>query len=65
MDESLQTWTNTRGVFIEGNIGKYFYFYTDFLENQAVFPNYYNDFIFERKVVPGQGKNKKQRRTNS
>ncbi len=56
MDESLQTWTNTRGVFIEGNIGKYFYFYTDFLENQAVFPNYYNDFVFERKVVPGQGK---------
>ncbi len=54
--EGKQTWTNTRGFFIEGTIGKNFYFYTDFLENQAIFPNYIDDFISERKVVPGQGK---------
>ncbi|MCW3807696.1 hypothetical protein [Plebeiibacterium marinum] len=55
-EEGQNTWTNTRGFFIEGNIGKHFYFYTDVLENQAVFPNYYDSFVQDRKVVPGQGK---------
>ncbi len=58
LDESKNIWTNTRGLMIEGSIGKNFYFYTDFYENQAVFPNYLNDFILDRKVVPGEGKSR-------
>ncbi len=58
MDEGKSTWNNTRGLYIEGTFGKKFYFYTDFVENQSVFPNYMNDFIEQRKVVPGQGKSK-------
>ncbi len=58
LEESKNTWNNTRGLFIEGTIGKHFYFYTDFVENQSVFPNYLDDFVNERKVVPGQGKSK-------
>ncbi|TLX76643.1 hypothetical protein E9993_06890 [Labilibacter sediminis] len=56
--DGTTTWNNTRGLFIEGTFGKNFYFYTDFVENQSVFPNYIDDFVRERKVVPGQGKNK-------
>lgn len=58
MDEGINTWTNTRGLFIEGTFGKNFYFYTDILENQAVFPNYIDEFIYDNKVVPGEGKSK-------
>jgi len=55
-EEGKNTWTNTRGLFIEGTIGKKFYFYTDFLENQSVFPNYITDYIDDNNAVPGQGK---------
>ncbi len=58
LEESKNTWNNSRGLFIEGTFGKHFYFYTDFVENQTVFPNYLEDFINARKVVPGQGKSK-------
>ncbi|WP_154665624.1 hypothetical protein [Saccharicrinis fermentans] len=58
MNEGKGTWNNTRGVFIEGTLGNKFYFYTDFVENQSVFPNYIDDFVEQRKVVPGQGKSK-------
>ncbi len=51
-------WTNTRGVFIEGTFGKNFYFFSDFRENQAVFPNYINEFIHRTHVVPGSSKSK-------
>ncbi|MGQ1786644.1 MULTISPECIES: hypothetical protein [unclassified Saccharicrinis] len=57
-DEGKGTWNNTRGLFIEGTFGKNFYFYTDFVENQSVFPNYMDEFVDLRKVVPGQGKSK-------
>ncbi len=57
-EAGTNTWTNTRGVMIEGKLGKNLYFYTDFYENQALFPNYIDDFILENKVVPGQGKSK-------
>ncbi len=57
-EEGQNTWTNTRGFMLEGMLGKNLYFYTDFYENQSVFPNYIDDFILENKVVPGQGKSK-------
>lgn len=54
--ESRNTWVNTRGVMIEGQIGKNFSFYADFHENQGVFAGYLNEFINNREVVPGQGR---------
>jgi len=47
-------WTNTRGFQAGGTIGKNFSFYTNFFENQAVFPNYVQDYIVSNKVIPGQ-----------
>lgn len=48
------TWLNTRGFQIGGNVGKEFSFYASAYENQGVFSNYYTDFIDKNKVVPGQ-----------
>ena len=52
------TYTNTRGIYIKGNIGKHLYFYTDFMENQAVVPNYIDRFADETNMMPGQGQRK-------
>ncbi|WP_439184954.1 hypothetical protein [Carboxylicivirga taeanensis] len=57
-EEGLTTWTNTRGLFIKGNIGKHLHFYTDFVENQAVVPNYINQFASQTNMMPGQGQRK-------
>ncbi|MCG8578523.1 MAG: hypothetical protein MI866_01310, partial [Bacteroidales bacterium] len=57
-NEGLTTWKNTRGLFIKGNIGKHVYFYTDFMENQAVVPNYINQFARETSMMPGEGQRK-------
>ena len=48
------TWLNTRGFQIQGNIGKKFSFYTSAYENQGRLPNYINTFIDSTRVVPGQ-----------
>ncbi|WP_017732620.1 hypothetical protein [Nafulsella turpanensis] len=47
--------TNTRGVQLQGDLGKQFSFYTAFYENQAHFPDYISGYIKKRRVVPGQG----------
>jgi hypothetical protein len=53
------TYTNTRGFLIEGQIGKNFYFSSSFLESQAKFLPYVNDFITANNgIVPGQGRAK-------
>jgi len=49
------TWTNTRGFTISGRIGKDLSFATDFYENQAVFPDYLDQWVRTQGVVPGQG----------
>ncbi len=49
------TYVNTRGYVVEGNLGEKLSFYSSFVENQAVFPGYVNDYIIAEKVVPGQG----------
>ncbi len=54
--EGKQTWTNKEGLFVDGTIGKNLYFYTDFMAGHSIFPAYINDFISDRRVVPGQGK---------
>lgn len=49
------TYINTRGFEAKGEIGKYFAFYTNFLENQGTFVDYLSENILATKVVPGQG----------
>ncbi|MVN19981.1 gliding motility protein RemB [Mucilaginibacter arboris] len=48
------TWLNTRGYQVGGTIGSKFYFYTSGYENQAVFPNYLNNYINSIGIVTGQ-----------
>lgn len=54
-DGHRTTWVNTRGAEIKGTIGKQFAFYTNIKENQAVFPEYIDDYCTTIGVVPGQG----------
>ncbi|QNL51581.1 gliding motility protein RemB [Olivibacter sp. SDN3] len=53
-DESRTPWLNTRGFQAGGNVGDKFSFYTSFYENQALFPDYVTDYIFDNHVIPGQ-----------
>jgi hypothetical protein len=46
---------NTRGVYIQGRIGKQVTFMSSFTDNQARYPDYVNGFISTTGVVPGQG----------
>ena len=54
-DGHRTTWVNTRGAEIKGTIGKQFAFYTNIKENQAVFPEYIDNYCTTIGVVPGQG----------
>lgn len=47
------TYINSRGFYVNGNLGKNFWFYMDFTENQAIFPEYYEAISAEYKTVPG------------
>ena len=53
--DSKSTFTNSRGYFIEGDLGKKISFFTSFVENQAIFSNYLDAYVRDNKVVPGQG----------
>lgn len=55
MVEGKSTWTNTRGIEIKGRIGDNVTFYTNFHENQAVFPEYLGTYIRKNSIIPGQG----------
>ena len=55
LNQSKNTFTNTRGFLIEGDLGKKISFYSSFVENQSIFPNYVDGFIKEKRVVLGQG----------
>lgn len=52
--DKRSTWTNTRGFQAGVSIQDKFSLYVDLYENQAVFPEYMNDYIDESRVVPGQ-----------
>ena len=54
-DGHRTTWVNTRGIEIKGTIGDKFAFYTNIRENQAVFPEYIDNYCQTVGVVPGQG----------
>ncbi|HEY9113462.1 MAG TPA: hypothetical protein VIN10_02105 [Bacteroidales bacterium] len=54
-NENKSSYINTRGFEAKGELGKYFAFYTNFLENQGTFVNYLDENITVTKVVPGQG----------
>ena len=55
LTDSKNTFINTRGYLIEGDLGRNISFSTSFFENQAVFSNYIDSYIRDNKVVPGQG----------
>lgn len=48
--------TNTRGVWVNGSIGKRFGFNATFYENQSLFPLYLDSAARKSRVVPGQGR---------
>ena len=53
--ELKNTFENTRGYIIEGDLGEKISFVTTFSENQAVFPNYLDNYIKANRIIPGQG----------
>jgi len=53
--EHSTTYVNTRGFYIEGQLGKQFSFQTSFYENQARFADYTSDWAREHKGVSGAG----------
>ena len=55
LNEGKNTFTNTRGFVIEGDLGKKISFFSSFAENQSISPNYIDAHIRDNRVVPGQG----------
>ena len=53
--DKKNTFTNTRGFIVEGDLGKKISFFSSFVENQTVFPNYLNEYVSDNRVIPGQG----------
>ncbi|MFH1320545.1 MAG: hypothetical protein ABII90_07825, partial [Bacteroidota bacterium] len=47
---------NTRGVFVEGEIGSKTYFFSSFFENQSFFNDYIYDYVRKNTVAPGFGR---------
>ena len=50
---------NTRGVWVNGSIGKRFGFNATFYENQGKLPAYLDSAVRKSRVVPGQGRVKR------
>ena len=53
--QEKNTFRNTRGFIIEGDLGKKISFFSSFAENQSIFPDYLDAQIRKNRVVPGQG----------
>ena len=53
--DEKNTFSNTRGFIVEGNLDKKISFFSSFAENQSIFPNYIDAHISDNVVVPGQG----------
>lgn len=53
-DRTRSTWVNTRGVRIDGTVGRQLAFHTAFFESQAVFPSWIDSISRSLSVVPGQ-----------
>ena len=54
-DDPEMVFTNRRGVDVRGDVDGRLYFQTSFLETQARFPTYVNQWISEYQAVPGAG----------
>ncbi len=53
--DTTKYYRNTRGFEIYGNLGKKLFYYTKFLETQAVFVPYISEYIDSMVVIPGEG----------
>jgi len=53
--QEKNTFTNTRGFILEGDLGKKISFFSSFAENQSIFTDYLDAQIRKNYVVPGQG----------
>lgn len=58
-DGEVTTYTNSRGFYIDGNLGKNLWFYCDFSENQARYADYYSNLTDSLKNIPGLGRFRK------
>ncbi len=58
------SYINSRGFYINGNLGKNFWFYMDFNENQARFPAYYEEIARDFGTVPGESNYRKEAKNN-
>ena len=54
---------NTRGARIQGLLGKTIGFETSFYENQGLFAPFWDDYISQTRVSPGQGRAKRFNKT--
>jgi len=54
-DNENTLYNNTRGIVLKGKVGENLAFFSEFYENQSVFPGYLTDFIKQYRIVPGQG----------
>lgn len=55
-ENDLNTWNSTRGYWLEGSIGKKFYFNSALYENQAKLLPYQRAYSNQSFVIPGQGR---------
>ena len=55
-DNDINFYTNQRGFWAHGSVGKRFSFSTNFYENQSTFANYLDSSINKTRIVPGQGR---------
>ena len=51
-DGDRNTYINSRGFYVNGNLGRNFWFYMDFTENQAQFQEYFEEISEKYRVVP-------------
>lgn len=56
LENENSTWQNTRGVWLDGKIGKKVFFNSRIYENQALFLPYQRAYASQNFVLPGQGR---------
>ncbi|MGN0028779.1 MAG: hypothetical protein ACI35Q_03485 [Marinilabiliaceae bacterium] len=63
--DDKRTWTNSRGFYIDGNLGKNLWFYCDFTENQAQYAHYYANLTDSLNNIPGLSRPRKDKTITS
>lgn len=53
--DNHRTWVNSRGLYVNGNLGRNFWFYVDLTENQAEWPAYFDNLCDSLHSIPGLG----------